>query len=78
MVWQDMVFAAGGMIFVLCLLPLAVNPNTRVVRSAAFLNAGTLAAFAGTYLSLGLGGAAATTAMTAGLWAWLGWRRAIR
>ena len=63
----DAVFTVGSLLFIAALLP-AVWSESKPPRATCALTAGVLAAFAVTYLTLGLTFSAVTTGMTCCLW----------
>jgi len=67
-IWQDVVFAAGSLVFVAALVPMVRAKNPPPLSSS--LSTGTvLVAFVACYATLGsFWLATATTALTAGLW----------
>ncbi len=76
MIWQDAVFAAGSAVFLAALLPTVVDSNAAVPRRTSLPTAITLVGFAVAQWSFGCRWAPCFELVTAGLWAWIAWRRA--
>jgi hypothetical protein len=61
LIWQDALFAVGGVVFALALLPALRDPQ-KPPLATSLTTGGLLAAYAGAYASLNLTAAAITTA----------------
>ncbi len=69
MLWRDLVFSVGSLVFIAALVP-TLRATSKPPRSTGLLTGGVLAIYAATYLTMALWYAAATTAILA--CAWLG------
>ncbi len=68
--WQDAVLTGGSILFILALIP-SVRGTDKPAVSTCLLTAAVLYVFAAVQLTLGLPFTAATTAVTATMWATL-------
>lgn len=75
--WQDVYFAAAGLLYSVVMIPSIRNPRTEIPRRSSVLTAVTLSASALAYASLGMWLASASTAIGAGVWAFLARYRAL-
>jgi hypothetical protein len=75
MIWQDILFAVGGIVFAVALLP-AVRDPQKPPLTTSLVTGCWLAAFVPAYATLGLTWAAVTTSISASLWLTLAWQRA--
>lgn len=75
MIWQDLVYTLGGVVFSASLLPTVLNPASKIPRKTSVPTALILAVYVPTALSLGLVVSACVTATTAAAWAFIAWRR---
>jgi len=73
MTWQDGVLALGSVSFGVALVP-TIRGASKPALATSVVTAAWLAVFAGVYASLSLWFACVTSAITASLWAWLGWQ----
>lgn len=64
---QDLIFTAGGVIFIVALLP-SVFSEHKPPLSTCLITGSVLAVFAATYLTLDLTFGAVTTAISAAVW----------
>lgn len=69
--WQDFVFATGGFLFALALVPTITHTSTRIPRKTSAINTIVIAAFAVAHASLGLPMACVTEAVVAGFWTFI-------
>jgi hypothetical protein len=73
-IWQDALFAAGGVVFALALLP-ALRDRQKPPLATSLTTGGWLAAFVPAYATIGLTLAAITTSVSSALWLTLAWQR---
>ena len=76
--WQDYVFAAGGLTFAATLIPTIRNPQSEVPRSTSLLTTIMLLVFAYAHKTIGLDWAATANMLTATAWAFIFAYRPIR
>jgi hypothetical protein len=74
MLWQDLVFTAGELLFLLNLLPLLRRPELGLPRAQSWTYALIFAAYGVASWTLALPLAAGTSVVSCAAWAWLGWR----
>ena len=67
-VWQDMVFAVGGIILALALVPSILSPTNKPAATTSFFTGLILIAFTISYATITYWLAAVSGAITAGLW----------
>lgn len=67
MIWQDVVFAVGSIIFSLALIP-SIKSRDKPALKTSVTTGVVLTIFGVTYITLGLAFAAATTFVSSGLW----------
>lgn len=65
--WQDAVFTAGSIVFLIALIPTILGPSKPAASTSAMTGT-VLLLFAVTYLTLGLYLSAVTTSLTAAAW----------
>lgn len=75
MSWQDLVFGAGSVVFVIALLPSVFSENKPDIRTS-ITTAMILLVFSVTYLSLSLELSAIVTFFTSVTWMVLAWQKA--
>lgn len=67
--WQDLIFTAGSVVFILALIPTLRAPENQKPRASTSLITGlTLVVFSATYLTLSLYLSSMTTMITALIW----------
>lgn len=67
MIWQDLVFGAGQILFAVALIP-ALRNTTKPPRVTCLLTGGVLCAFAFTFATLTLAWSAATSLVCGAMW----------
>lgn len=75
MIWQDAVFAAGGLLLALLLLPMLRDPDAAAPRTTSIPTAGVLYVFVITYLTMGLHASAAMNTLSALCWTFIALKR---
>lgn len=68
MIWQEVIFTVGSLIFIAALIPALRSEENKPPISTALITASVLSAFALAYVTLELYYASTTTAITAGIW----------
>lgn len=74
MIWQDFVFTIGSWIFIIALLP-AIFGKNKPPTSTSLINGLVLILFSVAYFSLELWLSAASVAILALAWMFLGWQK---
>lgn len=74
MIWQDFVFTIGAWIFIVALLP-AIFGHNKPPASTSFTNSLVLLSFAIAYFTIELWLSAASAALLALAWLFLGWQK---
>lgn len=74
MIWQDFVFSAANIVFIISLLPTVLSKDSKPKSLTSILTATMLAVCVPAQLTLHLWFAASTAFITAGLWFVLFWQ----